>query len=137
MKLIPKKAPHIRSDTNNKTVMGDAVVTLAALYFMAACYYGQRAIRLGLLSVVVCWCADAACVWLRGRRVSLRDFSPVVTGMIIPLMMPAGIPYHIVVVADLFAILIVKQPFGGIGNNLFNPAAGGIDRKSTRLNSSH
>lgn len=126
MKLIPKKAPHIRSDTNNKTVMGDAVVTLAALYFMAACYYGQRAIRLGLLSVAVCWCADAACVWLRGRRVSLRDFSPVVTGMIIPLMMPAGIPYHIVVVADLFAILIVKQPFGGIGNNLFNPAAGGI-----------
>ena len=40
MKLIPKKAPHIRSDTNNKTVMGDAVVTLAALYFMGACYYG-------------------------------------------------------------------------------------------------
>lgn len=126
MKLIPKKAPHIRSDTNNKTVMGDAVVTLAALYFMAACYYGRRAIHLGLLSVAVCWGADALCVWLRGRKVSLRDFSPVVTGMIIPLMMPANIPYHMVVVADLFAILIVKQPFGGLGNNLFNPAAGGI-----------
>lgn len=126
MKLTPKKAPHIRSDTNNKTVMGDAVVTLAALYFMAACYYGRRAIHLGLLSVAVCWAADAACVALRGRKVSLRDFSPVVTGMIIPLMMPANIPYHIVVVADLFAILIVKQPFGGLGNNLFNPAAGGI-----------
>jgi len=126
MKLLPQKAPHIRSDTSNKTVMGDAVITLAALYFMAACYYGQRAIRLGLLSVAVCWGADALCVWLRGRRASLRDFSPVVTGMIIPLMMPAGIPYHVVVVADLFAILIVKQPFGGLGNNLFNPAAGGI-----------
>ena len=43
--------------------------------------------------------------------------------MIIPLMMPAGIPYHIVVVADLFAILIVKQPFGGIGLVIYNSAS--------------
>lgn len=126
MKLFPKKAPHIRSDTSNKTVMGDAIVTLAALYFMAACYNGQRAIVLGLLSVGVCWTANTLCVLLRGRRANLRDFSPVVTGMIVPLMMPANIPYHVVVVADLFAILIVKQPFGGLGSNIFNPAAGGI-----------
>lgn len=126
MKLFPKKAPHIRSDTSNKMVMGDAVVTLAALYFMSVCYYGQRAVQLGLLSVAVCWGADAFCVWLRGRKVSLRNFSPAVTGMIIPLMMPANIPFHVVVVADLFAILLVKQPFGGLGNNLFNPAAGGL-----------
>lgn len=126
MKLFPKKAPHIRSDTSNKTVMGDVIVTLAALYFMSACYYGQRAVTLGLLSVAVCWAANTACVLLRGRRVNFRDFSPVVTGMIIPLMMPANIPYYVVVVADLFAILIVKQPFGGLGNNVFNPAAGGI-----------
>ena len=52
MKLFPKKAPHIRSDTSNKTVMGDAIVTLAALYFMAACYYGRRALLLGLLSEI-------------------------------------------------------------------------------------
>jgi electron transport complex protein RnfD len=126
VKLIPKKAPHIRSDVSNKTVMGDAVLTLAALYFMAMCYYGQRALSLGLLSVAVCWGADALCVVLRGRRVNLRDFSPVVTGMIIPLMMPANIPYYVVVTAGLFAILVVKQPFGGLGSNIFNPAAGGI-----------
>ncbi len=126
MKLYPQKAPHIRSDTSNKTVMGDVIITLAALYFMAACYYGRRVLELGLLSVAVCWGADALCVWLRGRRVTIRDYSPVVTGMIIPLMMSASIPYHIVVVADLFAILIAKQTFGGLGNNLFNPAAAGL-----------
>ena len=126
MKLFPKKAPHIRSDTSNKTVMGDAIVTLAALYFMAACYYGRRALLLGLLSVGVCLTANTVCVVLRGRRINFRDFSPIVTGMIIPLMMPANIPYHVVAVAGLFAILIVKQPFGGVGNNIFNPAAGGI-----------
>lgn len=126
MKLFPQKAPHIRSDTSNKTVMGDAIVTLAALYFMAACYNGRRAIHLGLFSIGVCWLSNTLCVLLRGRRVNLRDFSPVVTGMMIPLMMPANIPYHVVAVAGLFAILIVKQPFGGLGNNVFNPAAGGI-----------
>ena len=126
MKLMPKKAPHIRSDVNNKTVMGDAVLALAALYFMAACYHGYRALHLCALSVAVCWAADLFCTLLRGRRVNLRDFSPAVTGMIIPLMMPANIPWHVVVTAGLFAILAVKQPFGGLGNNLFNPAAGGI-----------
>lgn len=126
MKLFPKKAPHIRSDTSNKTVMGDAIVTLAALYFMSACYNGRRALQLGAVSILVCLAANTLCVLLRGRKANFRDFSPVVTGMIIPLMMPANIPYHIVVVADLFAILVVKQPFGGLGNNLFNPAAGGI-----------
>ena len=107
MKLFPKKAPHIRSDTSNKTVMGDAVVTLAALYFMSVCYYGQRAVQLGLLSVAVCWGADAFCVWLRGRKVSLRNFSPAVTGMIIPLMMPANIPFHVVVVVGTLLTLLL------------------------------
>ena len=72
MKLYPQKAPHIRSDTSNKTVMGDVIITLAALYFMAACYYGRRVLELGLLSVAVCWGADALCVW----RTSLPSLSP-------------------------------------------------------------
>jgi len=41
MKLYPQKAPHIRSDTSNKTVMGDVIISLAALFFMAACFYGR------------------------------------------------------------------------------------------------
>ncbi len=115
MKLFPKKAPHIRSDTSNKTVMGDAIVTLAALYFMAACYNGQRAIVLGLLSVGVCWTANTLCVLLRGRRANLRDFSPVVTGMIVPLMMPANIPYHTRRSSDL------PLPCGGGSGSFCNP----------------
>ena len=89
MKLYPQKAPHIRSDTSNKTVMGDAIVTLAALYFMAACYNGQRAIVLGLLSVGVCWAANTLCVLLRGRRDYQRDVSDVVTVEVLTILMPA------------------------------------------------
>lgn len=126
MKLTYHLAPHIRSSSSNRTVMGDAVVTLAALYIMAAFYYGERALMLGAVSVAVCVCADVLCCLLRRRKVNVMDFSAVVTGLLIPLLMPASIPYRIVMVAGIFAICIVKQPFGGVGSNIFNPAGAGF-----------
>ncbi len=126
MKLSSRTAPHIRGGRSNRTVMLDMIVTLAAVYFMAWYYYGRRALILGAVSVAVCLAADHACTLLRGRKPQLLDLSAVVTGMLIPLMMPASIPYRVPVVAGLFAICIVKQAFGGLGNNIFNPAAAGV-----------
>ena len=54
------------------------------------------------------------------------DLSPVVTGLVIAMLLPASILYYVPAAAGLFAILVVKQPFGGTGNNLFNPAAAGF-----------
>lgn len=126
MKLSYHLAPHIRSGLSNRSVMGDAIITLLAIYTMAAFYYGHRALVLGAFSVVVCVVADTVCCMLRGRNVTTLDFSAVVTGLIIPLLMPATVDYRIVLAAGLFAICVVKQPFGGVGNNIFNPAAGGV-----------
>lgn len=126
MKLTARIAPHIRNSISNKTVMGDAVITLLAVYVIAWFYYGMRAVALGGLSVAVCWGADSLCTLWRGRPVNCFDFSPVVTGLIIPLMLPASVEYKVVVTAGLFAICVVKQAFGGLGSNVFNPAAGGL-----------
>ncbi len=126
MKLTPRIAPHIRSSVSNKTVMGDAVISLAAVYVIAWFYYGLRAVALGALSAGVCWSADILCTLWRGRAVNRVDFSPVVTGMIIPLLLPASVDYAVVVTAGIFAICVVKQAFGGLGSNVFNPAAGGL-----------
>ena len=126
MKLSPKAAPHIRDSASNKTVMGDMILSLFALYVMAAFYYGPRSWMLGALGVAVSCACDLFCVFLRGGTVNFRDFSPVVTGMIIPLLMPASISYSVVAVACIFAICVVKHPFGGLGHNLFNPAAAGV-----------
>lgn len=126
MKLALRNAPHIRAASSNVTVMGDAVLALAALYFIAAFYYGMRAVSLGIFGIIVSCLADLICVKLSGHFFSIRDLSPVVTGMIIPLMMPASIPYSVVLTACVFAICVAKQPFGGLGNNLFNPAAAGV-----------
>lgn len=126
MKLTQRNAPHIRHSDSNKTVMGDVLLTLLPLYVMAFCFYGWRPAMLMAVSVVTCTLADWLCVLIRGKAFNLRDFSPMVTGLIIPLLMPASSAYTMVVVAGLFAIVVVKQTFGGLGCNLFNPAAGGM-----------
>lgn len=126
MKLTYHLAPHIRSTVSNRTVMGDAVITLLAIYIMSAFYYGERALWLCGISVATCTVADMLCYLLRHKKPNVLDYSAMVTGLIIPLLMPASVDYRIVITAGLFAICVVKQPFGGVGSNLFNPAAGGL-----------
>lgn len=126
MKLKQAPAPHIRFQESNLTIMSDTLLLLTVLTGMACFFYGIRALAVCAVSVAAAVFSDALCVLLRGRRPNPRDFSPVVTGMIIAMAMPATISYQIVIVASLFAILVVKHPFGGTGHNLFNPAAAGF-----------
>lgn len=126
MQLIPRSAPHIRHSDNNKTLMGDMILTLLPLYLIGVCFYGLRVPVTMLFSVLVCWLCDMVCSLLHSRSINFRDFSAVVTGLIIPLLMPASVPFHVVAVAGVVAIAVVKHPFGGTGENLFNPAAGGV-----------
>ncbi len=126
MKLIQRDAPHIRHSDSNKTVMGDVIITLLALYIIAVSFYGVRVLMVMVVSVLVCVLSDIVGVLLRRREVNYRDFSPIVTGLIIPLLMPATTDYTTIIAACVFAILIIKHPFGGLGENMFNPAAGGV-----------
>ncbi len=126
MKLNRYPAPHIRFQENNRTLMSDVLLLLLVLCVPAYLFYGPRVLVICGVSVGCAVATDIICVLLRGKRVNLRDFSPVVTGMIIALAMPATVGYRVVAAAALFAILVVKQPFGGVGNNVFNPAAAGF-----------
>ncbi len=126
MKLIQHDAPHIRHSDSNKTVMGDVILTLMALYLIAVSFYGPRVFVMLLVSVLCCTLTDMLCTLLRRRAVNFRDFSPVVTGLILPLLMPATIPFYVIIVAGVFSIMVIKHPFGGLGENIFNPAAGGM-----------
>jgi electron transport complex protein RnfD len=93
---------------------------------MSYYYYGIRVALLLGVSVAASVLTDSACVLLRGRAPNIRDFSPFVTGLIIPLMAPASVPLPVIIFAVVFAILVAKHPFGGAGYNIFNPAAAGI-----------
>ncbi len=124
--LILQNAPHVRASESLFTVMADMLVALTPLYLMAWFYYGPRALLLGLIGAATAWTLDLLGVLAGGRRPDLRDLSAAVTGLLIPLLMPASVPYYIVAAACAVAILAVKFPFGGTGNNLFNPAAVGF-----------
>ena len=106
--------------------MSDAIILLLVLCVLAFLYYGLRALLVCAVSVLAAVAADLVCVLLRGRRPNPRDLSAVVTGLVIALMMPATISFTAVATAAVFAIAIVKHPFGGTGSNLFNPAAAGF-----------
>ena len=125
MKLNPQNPPHIRSRDTNRTIMSDTIIALLPLYAMATYFYGTRAIVLGLVGFLTASISDALCILLSGKVPRLRDLSAAVTGLIIPLLFPASVRYSVVVVAVLFAIVVAKQPFGGVGENIFNPAAAG------------
>lgn len=124
-KLMFQNAPHVRQSESVVTMMADVVLALLPIYLMGVFYYGTRAIFLGICGVISCLALSAIGSLLL-REKAVFDLTPIITGLIIPLLLPANIPYYVVFSACAVAILVVKFPFGGTGNNLFNPAAVGF-----------
>ena len=118
-------APHIKYHEKSTSTMRDMLIALLPLCFMAVYYYGIRALIVIIVSVLTCDITDRICLAFQKKGRS-GNISAVITGVIIALLLPASVPYFVVVVSGLFAILIVKHPFGGLGNNIFNPACSGI-----------
>ncbi len=124
-KLIYQNAPHVRQSASVQTMMTDVIIALLPVYFMAAFYHGVRSIMLGLWGVFCCIvCAVLGNIVLREKP--KFDLTPAITGLMIPLLLPADIPFYVITCASAIAIWVVKIPFGGTGNNLFNPAAVGF-----------
>ena len=107
------------------SAMLDILLVIAVLTFMSFFYYGARAVVVVLLSAATSYATDFICVKLRKQKYDHKDFSAIVTGSVLALMMPASIPYNILIVTDILAIVVGKQVFGGRGKNIFNPAAVG------------
>ena len=142
-KLMFQNAPHVRQSESVVTMMTDVIIALVPLYLMSFFYYGARSIVLGLCGAF--FSALFAAIGSLALKEKIKaDLTPVITGLILPLLLPADVPYYILIAACSIAILVVKVPFGGTGNNLFNPAAVGFaavalcwpnivfrDRKST------
>ena len=124
-RLMLQNAPHVRQSESVVTMMGDVIIALLPIYLMAAFYYGIRSIVLGLCGAAFCMLFSVIGSLLL-REKPVPDLTPIITGLIIPLLMPADIPYYVVISACAIAIMVVKVPFGGTGSNLFNPAAVGF-----------
>ena len=121
-KLIVSPSPHIRDSASTSTIMRDVLIALAPAMVAAVIIFGFRA----LLMTAVCVAAGIVFEYgterILGREVTISDLSAAVTGVILSFNLPVQLPLWMAVVGCFFAIVIVKQLFGGIGNNFANPA---------------
>lgn len=123
-KLILQSSPHLREQDSVRKVMMTVVLALVPATAASVWYFGLRALLVQVVAVVTCLAAEAFGLFLLKRPVKehVTDGSAIVTGMLLAMNLPSGIPMWMTVVGSLVAILVAKIPYGGIGNNPFNPA---------------
>ena len=125
LKLIASSSPHIRSNESTRTIMMDVIIAMIPALIMSVFVFGFRALALTLVSVAACVFWEWGYRKLLKKPQSIGDLSAVVTGIILALNVPVGMPLGQLIVGDLVAIVVVKQLFGGIGCNFMNPALAG------------
>ena len=126
MQLFTEKKPHIKSKDTTNIIMADVLIAMMFLVVLSFLYFGIRALIIILTSVVTCYILDVIAFSIKNKMFIVADMSSIVTGVIISLLMPANIPLYVLITCCVFSILIIKQCFGGLGQNIFNPAAGGV-----------
>ena len=125
LKLIATSNPHIRSNETTQTIMRDVIVAMLPALVFACVRFGARALALTAVSVVACVFWEWLYRKLMKKHQTVGDLSAAVTGMLLAFVSPVTMPYWMAVVGAFFAIIIVKQLFGGIGKNFVNPALAG------------
>ena len=113
-KLIVSASPHVRSDETTQSLMANVIVALCPCVVASAIIFGVRALLVTAVSVVACVAFEWLYCKLLKRANPISDLSAVVTGIILAMNVPVGMPIGQLIIGDLVAIVIVKQLFGGV-----------------------
>ncbi len=115
-------SPHLRDHASTQRIMQEVCLALLPAGIASVVLFGWNALLLICISVATCVVAEF--LWQKATRqkVSINDFSAVVTGLLLAYNLPATAPWWLPVVGGVIAIILVKQLFGGIGSNFMNPA---------------
>ena len=122
MSLILSPAPHVRSKQNTQRLMLNVIIALLPSLIAGIYYFGwQAALTVGVSTVSA---VAAEFIWqkLGHKTLRIQDLSAVVTGLLLGMIVPPTAPWWMMVIGSFFAIMVVKQLFGGIGDNFLNPA---------------
>ena len=120
--LNVSSSPHIRSNDSVKSIMEEVVIALIPATLFGIYNFGLNGALVILTSIVTCVLAEYAYEKYMKKPITTGDMSAFVTGLLLALNLPATVPLWIPIVGGVFAIIIVKQLFGGIGQNFMNPA---------------
>ena len=122
MKLTVASSPHIRGDFKSSRIMRDVMLALVPAMVVGIWMHGFRSLIVTLVSIASCVFFEwLYCVVTKSRN-TVVDGSALVTGMLLAMTLPATVPYWLVLVGTVFAIIFVKALCGGLGQNIFNPA---------------
>ena len=122
MKLTVASSPHIRGDFRTSRLMLDVVLALMPALFVGVFVLGPQAALVTVVSVVTAVAAEWLYEIVMKKRVTLKDCSALVTGLLLALTLPATTPLWMVALGSAFAIVVAKLMWGGLGQNVFNPA---------------
>lgn len=117
-RLVIAASPHLRAKDSTPRIMWSVVVSLLPVVAAASWYFGISALLVIAASVVGCVAGERAF----GRPGTLRDGSAAITGLLLGLCLPAGLPLWMAALGGVVGIALGKLVFGGLGQNVFNPA---------------
>lgn len=121
-KLHVTSSPHIRQADTTTGIMLDVILALLPATVCGVCFFGFHALL--VIAVSVASAVASEFLWCKAIRKepTLKDLSAVVTGLLLGLNLPSTLPLWMVAIGSAVAIVVVKQMFGGIGQNFANPA---------------
>ncbi len=118
-------SPHVRSKETTQSIMADVCIAMLPATAFGVFQFGFHALLVLIVTVAACVLSEYIFQKTMKLTLTVSDLSAVVTGMILALNMPANIPLWIPALGGVFAIIVVKQLYGGIGQNFMNPALAG------------
>lgn len=122
--FIVSSSPHIRGNASTRRIMLDVIIALIPASLAGVYFFGPRPLLVILVSVLTCVLSEYASRKLMKRSNTISDLSAVVTGLLLALNLPPTVPLWVVAIGAVVAIVVVKQLFGGLGQNFINPALG-------------
>ena len=120
--LHVSSSPHVRSKVSTSGIMRTVFLALMPAALFGIYNFGLNALLLILISIAVCMATEAGYEKIVHKKLTIQDGSAAVTGLLLALNLPPNAPWWIAVIGGVFAILVVKQLFGGLGQNIMNPA---------------
>ena len=122
-KLLVSPSPHIHGKENTRNLMRDVVIALLPTVAVSIYCFGLSALKLALVGVLACVAVEYVIAkFMLKTKVTICDYSAVITGLLLALNVPINTPWWVLVIGSIVAIGVAKMTFGGLGQNLFNPA---------------
>ena len=115
-------SPHVRHKDSTTGIMRDVLFALLPASAFGVYNFGIKALILIIVAIVTCVATEAAFEYFMHKKITVLDLSAAVTGLLLALNVPSTLPVGMLIIGCFFAIIIVKQLFGGLGQNFMNPA---------------